>query len=230
MKRIIVLGALVTCGALSYVVSAQQPPGGGGQPAPRVVEVEKLKDNLFVLRGMGGGGNTAVFVQTDGVTVVDTKNPGWGQPTPRQDQGTDAQAGDDDHQHPHPRRPCERQRRVSDDGRTSSRTRTPRRNMEQMRPVTGIAKPGAPAGPNIFKENGGRGLPKQTFKDRMTLGTGNDRDRALLLRPRPHQRRRLGAVPGAPRRACGRHLRRVTTSSRSSTPTTAAARSRYRRR
>ena len=28
----------------------------------------------------GGGGNTAVFVRTDGVTVVDTKNPGWGQP------------------------------------------------------------------------------------------------------------------------------------------------------
>ena len=41
--------------------------------------------------------------------------------------------------------------------------------MEQMRPVTGIAKPGAPAGPNIFKENGGRGMAKRTFTDRMTL-------------------------------------------------------------
>ena len=49
-----------------------------GSRRRRVVEVEKLKDNLFVLRG--GGGNTAVFVQTNGVTVVDTKNPGWGQP------------------------------------------------------------------------------------------------------------------------------------------------------
>ena len=28
----------------------------------------------------GGGGNTAVFVTANGVTVVDTKNPGWGQP------------------------------------------------------------------------------------------------------------------------------------------------------
>src|SRR6185295_319475 len=47
-------------------------------PAPMVIEVDKLNDNLFMLRG--GGGNTAVFVQSNGVTVVDTKNPGWGQP------------------------------------------------------------------------------------------------------------------------------------------------------
>ena len=54
-----------------------QPPAAN---APKVVEVEKVKDNLFVLRGQGGGGNTAVFVTANGVTVVDTKNPGWGQP------------------------------------------------------------------------------------------------------------------------------------------------------
>jgi hypothetical protein len=42
-----------------------------------MVEVEKLKDNLFILKG---GGNTGVFVMTPGVAVVDTKNPGWGQP------------------------------------------------------------------------------------------------------------------------------------------------------
>ena len=28
----------------------------------------------------GGGGNTAVFITANGVVVVDTKNPGWGQP------------------------------------------------------------------------------------------------------------------------------------------------------
>jgi hypothetical protein len=51
------------------------------QPAaekPKLIEVEKLKDNLFVLRG--GGGNSAVFVTETGVVVVDSKNPGWGQP------------------------------------------------------------------------------------------------------------------------------------------------------
>src|SRR5262249_20871072 len=49
------------------------------QPAePKVVEVEKLADNLFILKG--GGGNTAAFVTAAGVVVVDTKIPGWGQP------------------------------------------------------------------------------------------------------------------------------------------------------
>ncbi len=45
-----------------------------------VIDVEKLRDNLFVLSGASSGGNTAVFIQTNGVTVVDTKNPGWGAP------------------------------------------------------------------------------------------------------------------------------------------------------
>ena len=47
-------------------------------------------------------------------------------------------------------------------------------NMKKMAPVTGIAKPGAPVAPNIFDQNGGRGLPKRTFKDSMTLGQGAD--------------------------------------------------------
>src|SRR3954471_19981202 len=75
MKRITFLAALVTVGSLSLGVAAfQQPPAA----APRLVEVEKLRDNLWMLKG--GGGNTAVFVRSDGITVVDTKNPGWGQP------------------------------------------------------------------------------------------------------------------------------------------------------
>src|SRR5688572_26606196 len=78
MKRTSVLGAVIAAGSMSIAVGAYQQPPGGGAQAPRVIEVEKVKDNLFVLRN--GGGNTAVFVQTNGVTVVDTKNPGWGQP------------------------------------------------------------------------------------------------------------------------------------------------------
>ena len=79
MRRVGILAVLVAVGSLSLAVTAfQQPPAGAGQQAPRVVEVEKLKDNLFVLKG--GGGNTAVFVRTSGIVVVDTKNPGWGQP------------------------------------------------------------------------------------------------------------------------------------------------------
>ncbi len=45
--------------------------------------------------------------------------------------------------------------------------------MEAMRTPTGITPaPGAPV--NIFKENGGRGMPKRTFKDKMTIGKGAD--------------------------------------------------------
>jgi len=44
---------------------------------PGVVEVEKVKDNLYVISN--GGGNTAVFVGEKGVTLVDTKNPNWGE-------------------------------------------------------------------------------------------------------------------------------------------------------
>ena len=72
MSRGMMLGVLVGIGAASAVTAAYQAQ----QNAPKVVEVEKLKDNLFMLKG--GGGNTAVFVATTGVVVVDTKLPGWG--------------------------------------------------------------------------------------------------------------------------------------------------------
>jgi len=77
MKRTLVLGVLVAIGALSITVAAQRGGRGGPEP-PMVVEVQKVRDNLFMLTG--GGGNTAAFVSSTGVVLVDTKNPGWGQP------------------------------------------------------------------------------------------------------------------------------------------------------
>src|SRR5262249_16538734 len=73
MRRSVVLGVLLSVGALTIGMAAQQPQ-------PKIIEVEKLKDNLYVFRGANGGGNTAVFIMTNGVAVVDAKNPGWGQP------------------------------------------------------------------------------------------------------------------------------------------------------
>src|SRR5262249_54709476 len=73
MKRALVLGALIAVGALSVSLRAFQAP-----VAVKTLEVEKLRDNLFILKNADSGGNTAVFVQANGVTVVDTKNPGWG--------------------------------------------------------------------------------------------------------------------------------------------------------
>ena len=43
MKRAIVLGTLIAVGALSLTVAGYQPPA---QQGPKVVEVEKIKDNL----------------------------------------------------------------------------------------------------------------------------------------------------------------------------------------
>ena len=76
MKRVLVLGLLVSLGGLSISMAAQRV--GGQAQAPMVVEVDKVRDNVFVMRG--GGGNTAAFVTAKGVVLVDTKNPGWGQP------------------------------------------------------------------------------------------------------------------------------------------------------
>jgi cyclase len=84
MTRVVVLAVLIAAGGLSLAIAAQQAPQPGGGPGQQIppsasaIQVEKLKDNLFVLQG--GGGNTAVFLTATGVVVVDTKNPGWGQP------------------------------------------------------------------------------------------------------------------------------------------------------
>src|SRR5215510_5496991 len=81
MTRIKILTALLAIGVLSLTVAAYQqaPAAGRGQEQQRRnIDVDKLKDNLYVLKG--GGGNTAVFIGAEGVVVVDTKNPGWGQP------------------------------------------------------------------------------------------------------------------------------------------------------
>jgi len=55
MKRLVVLGILFSAGALSISAAAWQAPPGGGQPAPRVVTAEKLRDNLYMMGGAGGG-------------------------------------------------------------------------------------------------------------------------------------------------------------------------------
>jgi cyclase len=69
MKRLVVL-AFVLAGGGAGIALSQQPA------QPQEIEVDKVKDNLFVLRN--GGGNTAVFITEKGVVLVDTKNPGWG--------------------------------------------------------------------------------------------------------------------------------------------------------
>lgn len=166
MKRVIVLGLLLAAGVLSLGVSAFQQPQ---QPAPRVVQVEQIKDNLYLLRG--GGGNTAVLVGQDGVVVVDSKNPGWGQlllDKIKELTNKPVTTLINTHSHyDHVSGNVEFPANV--DIVTHENTK---QNMEKIVPVTGIALDQQQ--PNVFKDNS-RGLPKRTFRDRLTLGRGNDR-------------------------------------------------------
>ena len=56
-------------------------PGAGGQRGPGApqapLQTIKVRDNLYMIAN--GGGNTAVFIMANGVTLVDTKNPNNGQ-------------------------------------------------------------------------------------------------------------------------------------------------------
>jgi hypothetical protein len=81
MKRGIVLGVVVAVGALSMTLAGfQNPPAGAGQgrgegrgrgpQGPPVAEIEKVRDNLYMITG--GGGNTAAFITDAGVVLVDT--------------------------------------------------------------------------------------------------------------------------------------------------------------
>jgi glyoxylase-like metal-dependent hydrolase (beta-lactamase superfamily II) len=152
MKRTLVLTILIACGALSLAIDAQPP----AQQGPKVVEVEKVKDNLFMLKG--GGGNTAVYVGANGVTVVDAKNPGWGQPildkikelTPKPVTLLINTHTHGDHVSGNVEFPA------TVDVVTQENTKA---NMEKM---------------DIFKQNNNRGMAKRTFKDKMTLGKGAD--------------------------------------------------------
>src|SRR5438874_7414876 len=153
MKRTVVLGILLAVGALAVVKA--QPPAPDPN-APKVVDVDKVKDNLYVLKG--GGGNTAVFVTANGVTVVDAKNPGWGTPilqkiktlTPKPVTLLINTHTHGDHVSGNVEFPATVDVVVQENTKT---------NMEKM---------------DIFKQNNGKGMPKRTFKDKMTLGSGKD--------------------------------------------------------
>jgi cyclase len=155
MKRIIVLSALLAVGAAaSLAARGYQPPA---QQGPKVVEVEKIKDNLYMLKG--GGGNTAVYIGANGVTVVDAKNPGWGQPildkikelTPKPVTLLINTHTHGDHVSGNVDFPATVDIVVQENTKA---------NMEKM---------------PIFKESGGKGMAKRTFTDKMTIGSGKDR-------------------------------------------------------
>jgi cyclase len=70
MKRLAVLSGLLLAGAITLMAANQQ------QRQPASLEIQKVKENLYMITG--GGGNTAAFITEKGVVVVDTKLPGYG--------------------------------------------------------------------------------------------------------------------------------------------------------
>lgn len=162
MKRTAILGALMTVGVLFIVVAAAQTPSAS------LLQVDKIQDNLFVLKG--GGGNTAAYLTTKGVVLVDTKLPGWGRPlVEKLREITDKPVTTVINTHTH-------------FDHVSGNVELPAtvevvvhehtaQLMREMRPLPVANTPKE----NIFTQHGGRGLPTRTFTDRLTLGSGNDR-------------------------------------------------------
>lgn len=67
MRRMLVLGSVSLAGLLAITVMAQQGPPS----FPPVGAPEKVADNIYRIPGQGG--NSAIFVRPDGVLLVDTK-------------------------------------------------------------------------------------------------------------------------------------------------------------
>jgi glyoxylase-like metal-dependent hydrolase (beta-lactamase superfamily II) len=91
MKRSTLVALVLGIGALSMVASAQRGgpppfPSGPTDAAKAATKLQKVKDNFYVLTGSSAdnpnafsGGNTSFFVMDNGVAVIDTKLAGWGQ-------------------------------------------------------------------------------------------------------------------------------------------------------
>ena len=71
MKRIAILSSVMALALVTTLATTSNLTAQGN-----VAEIEQVKNNLYVITG--GGGNTGALVTGDGVVIVDTKNPGWG--------------------------------------------------------------------------------------------------------------------------------------------------------
>ena len=161
--RCVVLGALMTTGALSITVAYQQPA-----EKPKVVQVDRIADNLYVLKG--DGGNTAVFITASGVIVVDTKKMGWGQPIIDKiktltDKPVTTLINTHTH-YDHVNGNAEFPPTVDIIAHENTKT-----YMQQGNPVFGVAPDSQE---KIVKGDGNRALPKRTFKNTWTIGSGKD--------------------------------------------------------
>jgi len=168
MRRLLVLGGIIVAGAAAMAVGLSAQQGGQEGPGAKkkgqgkggfgpIQKPEKIKDNLYLIRGAGG--NTAAFITTGGVVLVDTKVENNGQAILDQVKSITDKAithiinthTHGDHTGSNPFFPA------TVEIVTHANTRT---NMEKM---------------DLFKDPANRnGLPDRTFQDKLTLLSGKD--------------------------------------------------------
>ncbi len=162
MKRIAFLGLLLAVGAASMAAQAPAAAPAG----PKVVDILKLKDNLYVLTSSTpgnpatfSGGNVAVFITAGGVTLVDDKLAGWGQAVlDKVKSVTDKPITRIINTHTHGDH-------TGNNGFFGASVEI----VAQENTKTNMAIMDA------FKADNAKFLPSKTYTDKMTLGTGKDR-------------------------------------------------------
>jgi len=163
MKRAITLAVIFAVGVLSTVAGALQQLQ---QVAVNAAQIERVKDNLYVIAGSNAtnreafsGGNVGVFVMDSGVMIVDTKLPGWGQVLlDRIRTVTDKPVVRIINTHTHGDHVGSNEF-FPDTVDIVAHTNT-KDNMESM---------------DNFQGTNAKYLPKRTYTDRLTLGSGQDR-------------------------------------------------------
>jgi glyoxylase-like metal-dependent hydrolase (beta-lactamase superfamily II) len=165
MRRAAILGLLIAVGSLSLAAAAYQAPQGLPQAALDATKLEKVKDNLYIITGSNptvrdafSGGNTAVFITDNGVVLVDTKLHGWGQVIlDKVKTVTNKPVTMIINTHTHG------DHTGSNDGFGPTvdivAHENTKANMEKM---------------DAFKGDNAKFLPKRTYKDKMTLGSGKN--------------------------------------------------------
>ena len=167
MKRLIILVTVLAAGALSIAAAGyQQPSQGLPAGALAATQIEKVKDNLYMITGADptdrnsfSGGNTGVFITDNGVVVVDTKLAGWGQVIlDKIKTVTNKPVTTIINTHTHGDHTGSNE---AFDGTVEFVAHeNTKANMEKM---------------DAFKGDKARFLPKKTFKDKMSIGSGKNR-------------------------------------------------------
>ncbi len=152
MKRAGVLVAIVAAWGLAVAVGAAR----GQSQQPQTAEIQKVKENLFVITG--GGGNTAAFITEKGVVLVDTKLANWGERIMEKVKSvTDKPVTTIINTHTHGDHVGSTEH-FAQSVEVVAHENT-KANMERMDALKGKAQ----------------AMPDRTFKDRLTVGSGRDR-------------------------------------------------------